>query len=170
MRNYRVLLIASLLSSCSAATQPLADSRSIVYHGSAGTATIYSERIVIETSGDQVVLQGCSTDEVICYRSGPEMISITRKCPPSIVEYYTKNENFRFVGYVHDVVTVKPAQSEKIMFSYAEEMGITAIYYDFDGSGTLRDRGPGRGVDRVAAQRIQFLPKQSRRAFACERR
>lgn len=89
--------------------------------------------------------------------------------PQSIVDYYNESGEFELIGYVHGIVTVRPSGSDKIMFSYSKDRGITAVYFDYQDSGVLKDRGGGLGVDRVAAEKVAFLPKGSKPILACDR-
>lgn len=168
MRYHWILLIAASSSSC-AGNQVLTSGRPLAaYASDKGWVKISDQQVKFQAGRFLLEMKACSTEVDICYSSGNESISVPKKCPSSIVAYYNGDKRFEVVGYVHGIVTVKPRESDSIMFSYSKSMGITAIYWDFDSSGALKDRGGGLGIDRVVAQKYAFRPMRSQAGLPCE--
>jgi hypothetical protein len=138
------------------------------YFNDKGWVKIGNQQANFQAGSFLLEMKTCSTEADICYFSGAASISVPRKCPSSIVAYYNVDKRFEVIGYVHGIVTVKPRESDSIMFSYSKSMGITAIYWDFDASGALKARGGGLGIDRVVAQKYAFLPMRLQAGLPCK--
>lgn len=168
MRPYWILLMSFVFTSCAGIDSSRKENVRTAYYNSAGTITVETDRMLFMSNKGDFTMTGCSNEIETCYASGRQVISVPKICPSSLVEYFLKDDRFELVGYVHDVITIKPRDTDVIMFSHSMHLGITVIYWDYNNSGVLRDRGDGLGIDRVAAQAFAFLPKGPLAPFVCK--
>jgi hypothetical protein len=132
------------------------------------TMTVTDQAVALIAPHRTRTFRRCDRPHEYCLSDGYSELAFPKSCPRSLVQHYAADARYHFVGYLHGFATLKLRGRDDLMFMYSESQGLASVYWDYSDSGALVDRGPGKGVDRVAADKFEFRPSGTGALFKCE--